>query len=204
MDETGLITNPPKPYWNFYEWSYANEGRKGFGDGGTHDLIINCAFIYSMERLNKLSDMIGEPRLSFDTEAIKTAITHNFFDESTGLFNNCMENDTKGVLGNTFALLIGLGDGRTLNAILNADEIGLTPPTLSMKGYVYDAILMHDPNAGELILDDIRKTYKKMLDAGATSFWETELGYVDFHNAGSLCHGWSAMPIYYYNKLINI
>ena len=26
-------------------------------------------------------------------------------------------------------------------------------------------------------------------------------GDADFENAGSLCHGWSAMPIYYYNKL---
>ena len=35
--------------------------------------------------------------------------------------------------------------------------------------------------------------------AGATTFWETELGEKDFDNAGSLCHGWSALPIYYYH-----
>ena len=38
-----------------------------------------------------------------------------------------------------------------------------------------------------------------MLDDGATSFYETELGEKDFHGAGSLCHGWSAVIIYYYN-----
>lgn len=42
-----------------------------------------------------------------------------------------------------------------------------------------------------------------MLDAGATSFWETELGESDFENAGSLCHGWSSLPIYYFNLLLS-
>ena len=39
-----------------------------------------------------------------------------------------------------------------------------------------------------------------MLDEGATSAWETKIGASDFSNAGSLCHGWSAVPVYYYNK----
>ena len=37
-----------------------------------------------------------------------------------------------------------------------------------------------------------------MLYQGATSFWETEEGASDFGHAGSLCHGWSAMPAYFY------
>jgi hypothetical protein len=40
-----------------------------------------------------------------------------------------------------------------------------------------------------------------MIDAGSTTVWETINGSVDFDNAGSLCHGWSAVPIYVYNKL---
>jgi hypothetical protein len=40
-----------------------------------------------------------------------------------------------------------------------------------------------------------------MLEQGATSFWETAKGEADFSGAGSLCHGWSALPIYYYETL---
>jgi len=40
-----------------------------------------------------------------------------------------------------------------------------------------------------------------MLDRGATTFWETIKGADDFGGAGSLCHGWSALPIYYYEIL---
>ena len=40
-----------------------------------------------------------------------------------------------------------------------------------------------------------------MLDDGSTTVWETLEGAEAFHNAGSLCHGWSAVPIYVYHRL---
>ena len=71
-----------------------------------------------------------------------------------------------------------------------------------MKYFLYDALLKTGKSFDCFILEDIRKTYKKMLDEGATSFFETELGEKDFDGAGSLCHGWSgAIPIYFYNIL---
>ena len=51
----------------------------------------------------------------------------------------------------------------------------------------------------KFIKDDIKKTYSYMLENDATTFWETIVGAEDFGGAGSLCHGWSALPIYYYN-----
>ena len=36
---------------------------------------------------------------------------------------------------------------------------------------------------------------------GIGTVWETEDGERAFSNAGSLCHGWSALPIYYYHIL---
>ena len=40
--------------------------------------------------------------------------------------------------------------------------------------------------------------WQKMVDAGATSFWEVDEGWRAFESAGSLCHGWSAIPLYIY------
>jgi len=74
--------------------------------------------------------------------------------------------------------------------------------TLSMRAFLYDAILRTDPSRAATIVADIDKKYTYMLNCGATSFWETILGEADFENAGSLCHGWSAIPIHYYNKLL--
>ena len=39
-----------------------------------------------------------------------------------------------------------------------------------------------------------------MLALGATSFWETIDGGDAFSKAGSLCHGWSAVPVYFWHK----
>ena len=47
----------------------------------------------------------------------------------------------------------------------------------------------------------MKEYYGAMLDKGATTFWETALGEADFDGAGSLCHGWSALAIYYYERL---
>ena len=70
-----------------------------------------------------------------------------------------------------------------------------------MKAFIYDALLKADKNYKGYILNDIDNNYKYMLDNNATTFWETIKGEADFDGAGSLCHGWTAMPVYYYNIL---
>ena len=51
------------------------------------------------------------------------------------------------------------------------------------------------------VKDELDRDYLYMLRHGATTFWETIEGSEDFSDAGSLCHGWSALPIYYYETL---
>lgn len=70
-----------------------------------------------------------------------------------------------------------------------------------MNAFKYDALLLFGDKYKNYILDDIKAKYGKMLDEGATTFWETELGADDFGGGGSLCHGWSAIPIYYLSVL---
>ena len=53
----------------------------------------------------------------------------------------------------------------------------------------------------EYILSDIRAKYNKMLEDGGNTVWETENGASDFDGAGSLCHGWSSVPVYIYHRL---
>ena len=77
----------------------------------------------------------------------------------------------------------------------------MTPCTLSMSIFRYDALLRMDRKYEDFVLNDIDACWFSMLQKGATAFWETALGNKDFDGAGSLCHGWSALPIYYYHKL---
>ena len=73
-----------------------------------------------------------------------------------------------------------------------------------MNSFRFDALLKEDREAyAQMILDEIDRDYLYMLRAGATSFWETIEGAGAFADAGSLCHGWSALPIYYYKTLLS-
>lgn len=194
IDKNGLIAELEAPYWNFYEWAPNSDGA---AKDGRYHLILNCAFVYSCERFVKLCEM-REMRFEIDLERTKRAIVNTFFDEAKGVFYlspACPESASQ--LGNAMALLIGLGDKRTVNALKN--DRSLIPATLSMLTLVYDALIARDAEHREYILNDIRQKYGQMLSAGATSFWETIDGESAFGGAGSLCHGWSAIPIHYYH-----
>lgn len=194
IDKNGLIAELEAPYWNFYEWATNSDGA---AKDGRYHLILNCAFVYSCERFVKLCEM-REKRFEIDLERTKRAIVNTFFDEAKGVFYlspACPESASQ--LGNAMALLIGLGDKRTVNALKN--DRSLIPATLSMLTLVYDALIARDAEHREYILNDIRQKYGQMLSAGATSFWETIDGESAFGGAGSLCHGWSAIPIHYYH-----
>ena len=116
------------------------------------------------------------------------------------VYNKISVNGTLfGQLGNSLAILAGLGTPELAEKVAAID--GLTPATLSMKPFVYDALLKSGDEYKDYVIDEIKRVYSKMLDYGATSFWETELGWVDFGFAGSLCHGWSASPAYYLSIL---
>ena len=196
LDDDGLLAELEAPYWNFYEWTPYSDGA---AKDGRYHLILNCAFVYSCEHFKKLCEMVGE-RFEIDVDRTKGEIENVFFNRARGAFflsPACPEVYTQ--LGNAMALLIGLGDARTVDALKN--DQALIPATLSMLPFVYDALLARDDICREYVLTDIRKKYGQMLEGGATAFWETLDGEAAFDGAGSLCHGWSAIPIYYYHIL---
>ena len=107
------------------------------------------------------------------------------------------------VLGNALAILAGLKLDKeyVCEKIVNGD---LSDCSLSMKIFKYDALLATDKEKYQAwVLNEIRREYGKMIEQGDT-VWETIEGASAFDNAGSLCHGWSAIPVYYYTKLKNI
>lgn len=67
----------------------------------------------------------------------------------------------------------------------------------------YGALLKVNDGYKDYVLEDIRKKYKYMLEKGATTFWETLNGSAENGGVGSLCYGWSALPIYYYHKFFS-
>ena len=77
----------------------------------------------------------------------------------------------------------------------------MIPVSLSMTTFLYDGLLKTDSGYRDFILENIKTKYKKMLDAGTTTFWENEDSILDSKAVESLCHGWSALPAYYFHIL---
>lgn len=160
---------------------------------------MNCAFVLARKAYCKLFKL-AENGINKTVKAITDT-----FECADGSFRLTDKTDETGCLVSALAVLAGAAskEKSTAEAIVGCmkKENRMIAATLSSKGFVYDALLKADRSYGDFILDDIVRTYRPMLDAGATSFWETEIGADDFGGIGSLCHGWSAMPVYYFAKL---
>lgn len=195
--ENGLIPALPPPFWNFYEWSVGNDGNLSGAARGEYEprveLILNAMYVYAINVYNEVSGK------AYNTEDVALAIKRELYDESRGLYKISDKGELIGQLGNALVVLAGLGNENILEELVKCAD--MTPATLSMKPFLYDALLTAGEKYHDFILNDIKTVYKKMLDYGATSFWETELGWLDFDKAGSLCHGWSASPVYYLSVL---
>lgn len=215
ITENGLIHNLVKEncYWNFYEWQPFMDGHTYEED--SYDVCANAAFSIALNTFVQICDALEKDSKKYQqmSGVLNRAIRTHFYDEEKGLFRICLEHDTDkySVLGNALCVLCGAADDvctETIEELLTNNELkedGITyiSSTLSMFCFRYDALLAIDAEKYKaVILNDIETTYLYMLRQGATTFWETIKGHADFDNAGSLCHGWSALPVYYYWKLL--
>ena len=192
IDKTGLIPEFKKPQWNFYEWNKFSNGL-GKGDNTVYSLILNCLFVFVTERYNKYANN------AYVLGSLKNAISQNF-KLPDGSFKISNEYESRDQLGNALAILCGIGDSSLAEKLVTDNTF--VSATLAMRGFVYDALLSFGDKYNDYVIEDIKTRYKQMLDQGATTFWETESGLSAFCGAGSLCHGWSALPVYYLSKLV--
>ncbi len=204
IDKYNLLVNFDAPYWNFYEWSKGSDNDHELIPGAIrvqkHDLLLNTAYCFAFERYIKICACLNK-KIEDNTSKIKEAIVKTFYDKDNNLyFLSDQGEKIYSQLGNAFASLVGLGNKEIIDKIKH--DSSLVPATLSMKGFIYDAILDGDKENAEFVLNEIKENYTYMLSQGATSFWET-IGGIDDGDGMSLCHGWSAIPVYYYNKLLN-
>lgn len=198
--DNGLIPRfSPAPYWNFYEWTAGL-------DGGSDDIAnpekrvketvfdapLNLAFIIASGYYDKLFNE------NHDLSYMKRAVREKFYDEARGEFFISENDDRSSQLVTALAVLAGVGGKKDVEKMLGGGQIAAS---LSTKAFVYDALLSVG-GYKKYIIDDIKRVYMNMLENGATTVWEVEIGSEEFGGAASLCHGWSAIPVYYFCRLL--
>lgn len=212
--ETGLMKTPSgKKYWNFYEW--ADGLNDGWEDGvpcenseyDRLDAPLNLFLCLSLEAAVKmagwLEDVESECRYTGFLTGLKKTFHERFWNQEyhayrTYIGDNCKEHYAE--LTQALALISGsvpVEYAGMLRKRLSDENNTFVKTTLSYAFFKYEALLQEPGKYGALVFDDIAAKWGHMLYNRSTSFWETIKGADDFDKAGSMCHGWSAIPVYF-------
>ena len=218
--EDGLLPVPlGEKYWHFYEWSdgldgLVEQGCKGLPADAPRrvDAPFQLTFILMLQAVCDMAGLLQKEELQQqlkETIGQMQAATHILFfskerdayltyaDERDGQWY--LREEAPKELVQAWAVLAGIVPGEKEAPLLETlAKNRYQGATLSMLRFKYEALLTRPEQYAEVVFDDIAARWGKMLYQGATSFWETEEGASDFGHAGSLCHGWSAMPVYFY------
>ena len=189
--------------WNFYDWSKYADGRLGMRGSRKCDLAVNALSIIALDSFEKICYHIGE---EFPYSALVSELRSNVrerFMSDNGIFTMTPGEEHFTVLANSLAVLAGVVTGEEAERVCDAIVSDTMPDcSLSMKLLEYDALLnTNTEKYSSFVLSQIAKNYKVMADYGSDTVWETIIGAEDFQKAGSLCHGWSAVPVYIYHRL---
>ncbi len=211
----GALVCLPVGYWNFYEWApnldgYDSAELKAAREGKA-DAPLNCFYALALRAAASLEQCMGHTEKAdaylSQLSALKEQFRRSFYSEEHRAF--CLGHGAEGdevcfpELVQSLALLAELFESKEQEASVCRRLLdGAFSPavTLSHRAFFYQALL-RDSRLNDEVLADVEKHWAPMVYAGATTFWETEDGACAFHDAGSLCHGWSAAPIYVYHRL---
>ncbi len=198
-----------KGMWNFYEWTDGLDGHLGDGfdaDESRVDAPLNAFLILAVSALKNIHDALGDRaealRLDNIANDMRKSLNRVFFDDERHIYYSYAQNGGRyGEYELTQALCVyarACPDEYLKQALRRLTDGSLTEVTLAYSIFKYEALLLSADEFGEYVARDIEKLWGGMLLKGATTFWETIKGGDDFDGAGSLCHGWSAVPAYLY------
>lgn len=204
-------------FWHFYDWA---EGLSGTGEGCTSfgeledmrfDAPLNLYLLMACEAAAELAAVADAEQIAGQlreqARRLRHAIEVKFWDASAGLYATYLAPEGTrshhGELTQALAICARAGTPEKLSALrqrLLEEDPRLVPTTLSQSLYTFEALCSGGPRERGAVFERIRRDWGGMLFAGATSFWETQRGGWDFDCAGSCCHGWSAVPVYFYGS----
>ena len=159
-------------------------------------------FILALKNLRAIDQKLGKTFAYAELLAESENRTKEvFYRPQKGLYAMSVEGEEFTVLGNALAILAGIATAQESEYICEKIVRNeLSDCSLSMKIFKYDALLAVDKGRYQVwVEEEIRREYAQMVTTGNT-VWETIDGAGAFSNAGSLCHGWSAIPIRYLGK----
>lgn len=206
----GLLLNPEgAEYWNFYEWSNGLAGHLGQAVPSIYPESPYNAFFCGALRAGAflcraLNDTVRAEKYERAVQELKNAF-EIFWDDEHKAYCTGKSGDGRPYSELTQALalkfeLVPPSRAHKLRERLAKPDNGLEPITLSHYIYKIDTLMQEPERYFNTVYEEILSVWGSMIFKGCSSFWETIDGADAFDKAGSLCHGWSAAPIYFFGK----
>lgn len=204
-DERGLFSGP---FWNMFDWSGIDDGHKTVTHNsmfvvGAIDAALKCAAV--------VDDDDAKAWLTEYRKSLVKAI-NALYDPERGAYPDSIHEDgtisaSSSMHTSFLALLYDIAPeeirGQLLNNVLDPPEgtVQVGSPFAIM--YEYEAL--EKLSQDEAIVASIRKNYVPMLEAGATTVWESfptgTTGSGGFPTR-SHTHAWSSAPVHFLNRVV--
>ncbi len=205
VNESGLMNCD---YWNFFDWSGIDSAKNVVMHNsmllvGAMDAAIKCGKVLGDA---KQVDTLTEQRKTL------TAAINGYWDKKKNAYPDSLLADgspSESICQHTSFLAVlydiieAKNNAAAMKNILNPSEgmVKVGSPFAIM--YMYEALEKTGHHAA--IIDSIRQNYLPMLEAGATTVWEsfaTGSLAADEFPTRSHCHAWSSAPIYFFVRIL--
>lgn len=189
--------------WNFCEWS-----------NGLHrqeDFIQPCYNLYFLEALRavtKLYIICGKNEQAHELDAVAERLGKKveslFYSQEYKAYKTSLED--KNLLHEHVQYLMLyhklVPEDRKYELLNGIWEKKFIPATYSGLIYTVDSLMASCPESRAKTESLLQEMFEPGIFAGDTTLAETINRSDDFHGAGSLCHGWSSIQIYYAQKYL--
>jgi alpha-L-rhamnosidase len=203
LDDNYLIHN--LEWFNFADW--ADEFYWGVPPGidSGHSTLIALQYVYALQFASDLfsyfdlqDEAIRYQKLSSE---IQSSINTRCYDKDKRLYAETPKKEIFAQHANIMAVLTDTAPEQEqvplITRIIN--DTTLIECTLYYKFYLF--LALEKAGLEDLYLDQL-DPWRRMLDAGLTTFAETDIGGRSDIGSRSDCHAWSASPNYFFLSLI--
>lgn len=206
--ESGLYQVLDPELWNFYEWTPGLD-HTSMKDDEVHSLF-NLYLANMLEAAGKLENLDGDAGIGAEmlseAQRIRQKVEELFYLPQEDCYGTFLKGGKITPDRHEHVQIMMLyahavpedRQQKVLQKLLACDG-SMVPITLSVMPYLMEGMLRNDYGCAgrNFIRRKLEENYYPMLDNKSTTLWETAKGGDDFLFAGSLCHGWSSLPVYY-------
>ena len=195
------VTGLPRPpegtsIWNFFEWRDNQDGQENRpADYSLYSIYLSMALL----AWEKTRARLGRP-VAIRSKELMEQVKEKFRRED-GFIGTVLEGgELSGFHEHVNALALKLG---ILPSSLYSDYVrhvaakDMVLVSTSILSHALDALALAGEAGRWQAEQRLHEEFNCMLFSGYDTLWETKRGAYDFNGAGSLCHGWSGVGVYW-------